>query len=845
MAKVPLSLQEALKTFDRSKANSDIELAEKEREDVLHRFPLDSWQSMDLSQYALGQGKKHDCFCYLMEFGTPHMGSIKGGSCRKCIIYRQQATGEWWYDKESYTSELKAWENIRSGFCQAFEKARKGEWDLIDDIEELSLGPALRTKTLSCYFPDDLLSIASSAHMIHFIKLLGEDNFKSSGSDAVRLNRLLLSKLRQRKEFANWTNGELSRFLYHWSHPRHQKRIVKISPGKDAEFWDECIEGGYICVGWDEVGDLRLFEDKESCQKQFYAEHSDMAKTAQKTKFKELWTLRELEPGDLVVAAQGKSKVLAVGEVIEPAYEWLEERAQNKHVVRVKWDPALASDIPSQSSWSLLTVAEVPQMLAAQILSKQSPDDRVAIQSLQANGILGDIGEALKRKGQAILYGPPGTGKTYNARRFAVTWLLSELGEDTNVLGTREQFKEAELRLSTGQVTPQAWWIVANPSQWSWDKLFLDKKVEYRYGRLQRNYPLVRNGDLVIGYQSTPDKKIVALARISKEMHTNANGDTKIELEPVAKVSNPIAYEELLSDDILSKSEPISFNNQGTLFRLTEHEFNRVSALLTERNPELRLSLENQETIGSLTRLTFHASYSYEDFIEGYRPSPTNNGTISLRMEDGIFKRVCAAAQANPKKPFLIFIDELNRANVAKVFGELITLLERDKRNLTITLPQSKESFKIPENVYILGTMNTADRSIKLLDAALRRRFSFIEIMPEPGLLAGAKVGTLSLSNFLDGLNKRIAAKEGREKQVGHSFLMDNDAPVTESEEFARRFRQDILPLLQEYCFDDYRVLSSYIGEELVDIEGQVLRSESLSDTDLLIAALEKEFRDL
>ena len=189
-----------------------------------------------------------------------------------------------------------------------------------------------------------------------------------------------------------------------------------------------------------------------------------------------------------------------------------------------------------------------------------------------------------------------------------------------------------------------------------------------------------------------------------------------------------------------------------------------------------------------------------------------------------------------------MLIDEINRANVAKVLGELITLLERDKRGLLISLPQSKEAFTIPPNVYVLGTMNTADRSIKLLDAALRRRFSFIEMMPDPTLLAGGKVGTLVLTDFLEELNRRIAAKEGREKQIGHSFLMDGTGPVAEPEEFARRFRQDILPLLQEYCYDDYRVLAEYIGEGLVDQEGQVLNEDRLTDPDQLLAALEKEF---
>lgn len=267
-----------------------------------------------------------------------------------------------------------------------------------------------------------------------------------------------------------------------------------------------------------------------------------------------------------------------------------------------------------------------------------------------------------------------------------------------------------------------------------------------------------------------------------------------------------------------------------------------VLSLLAERDPDLQPFVGDDEVVSPLTRVTFHPSYSYEDFIEGFRPHDTGDRSLSLRLADGVFKRVCHAALAQPTKRFLLVIDEINRANVAKVLGELITLLEIDKRGLLITLPQSKESFCIPPNVFLLGTMNTADRSIKLLDAALRRRFAFIELMPDVEVLRGAKVGTLALDDFLEELNRRIAKTEGREKQIGHSFLLEGGEPVTDADEFARRFRQEILPLLQEYCYDDYTALASYIGSKLVDKSAQTLDRERLSDADALVAALEEEF---
>jgi 5-methylcytosine-specific restriction enzyme B len=140
--------------------------------------------------------------------------------------------------------------------------------------------------------------------------------------------------------------------------------------------------------------------------------------------------------------------------------------------------------------------------------------------------------------------------------------------------------------------------------------------------------------------------------------------------------------------------------------------------------------------------------------------------------------------------------------------------------------------------------MNTADRSIKLLDAALRRRFAFIELMPDTKPLTGGKVGDLDLVQFMAGLNARIAATEGREKQIGHSFLLtDAGEPVSSPEEFAQRFRYEILPLLQEYSYEDYAELESYLGPALVNVREQSLNADVLSAPSDLVEALRVQFQ--
>ncbi|MBY0363347.1 MAG: AAA family ATPase [Phreatobacter sp.] len=229
-----------------------------------------------------------------------------------------------------------------------------------------------------------------------------------------------------------------------------------------------------------------------------------------------------------------------------------------------------------------------------------------------------------------------------------------------------------------------------------------------------------------------------------------------------------------------------------------------------------------------LVRLcSFHPGYGYEDFVEGLRPDIGAVG-MTFRPRPGIFRQLCQDAALAPDRPFFLVIDEINRGDVPRIFGELMTVLELDKRDQRVLLPLTGEALSVPRNIFMIATMNTADRSIALLDAALRRRFAFIELMPDETLVAHLKVGSLALDEWLVALNARLRAHlahDGRSRQVGHAYLLTKP-PIASATAFSRVLRDEIVPLIQEYCADDFGAVEAILGKELIDSVGGTLRHE-------------------
>lgn len=261
----------------------------------------------------------------------------------------------------------------------------------------------------------------------------------------------------------------------------------------------------------------------------------------------------------------------------------------------------------------------------------------------------------------------------------------------------------------------------------------------------------------------------------------------------------------------------------------------------TEQRQALTKKYKALSEAGRIRFVTFHQSYGYEEFVEGLKAETTEANQISYKVNDGIFKSIANAASVSELSPsvdrgdsaplpaqshveqhnHVLVIDEINRGNISKIFGELITLIEESKRagnneEIALTLPYSGKTFSVPNNLFIIGTMNTADRSLAMMDTALRRRFDFKEMMPKPELFNNRTVKGIDLTRLLETLNKRIEVLYDREHMLGHAFLFPVFNETDEDNAFIKlkdAFKNKIIPLLEEYFYEDWNKIRLVLGD--------------------------------
>ena len=428
-----------------------------------------------------------------------------------------------------------------------------------------------------------------------------------------------------------------------------------------------------------------------------------------------------------------------------------------------------------------------------------------------------------ERTKNILLYGPPGTGKTWLVTHFATYFLLSHNVSPTKadeywqaVTGKDEQAVR-ELQAEARAGTAQYWSVCEDKTafEWTWESLAETGEGFYDDHGISGSSQTPQEGDFVFGYRSGV-RQYVALARVTQGLHArekDGQAVKSIRLGNAVMLAQPVPLQLVQADSRVKPPSQLVAGMHKPIFALVPEDAAALTKAVETVNPT---GLPEGFGESFLEFVTFHQSFTYEEFVEGIRPETRPDGGVDYRVRPGVFRRICERAEQQPKKGFLLIVDEINRANIAKVLGELITLIEDDKRlgmpnEVQVTLPYSGERFGVPANLTILGTMNTADRSIALLDLALRRRFTFVEMPPDPSLLS-TDVAGVDLRALLTRLNKRVGALLDPDHRIGHSYLMG----VETADDLHFAWYHRIVPLLREYFYHDGERLQAVVGEAFV-----------------------------
>ena len=304
----------------------------------------------------------------------------------------------------------------------------------------------------------------------------------------------------------------------------------------------------------------------------------------------------------------------------------------------------------------------------------------------------------------------------------------------------------------------------------------------------------------------------------------------ELQLIEVPEITKPILCLDIKREKVEDRVHPFNFivygaPGTGKTYSMVEYALAVIENLQIEefksKYPDRKVNLEKYKSLvkaGRIVFTTFHQNYGYEEFIQGLRPDK-NSETMRFSTVDGVFKAIAdeALKHGNDER-FVIIIDEINRANISKVFGELITLIEADKRwgeeNETSVTLHSGEPFAVPNNLYIVGTMNSADKSISLIDAALRRRFDFVEQRPEATL-----VGDAVLRSILENINLSLVQElDSTDLLVGHSYFMKK-----EEKDLCNILNNNIIPLLYEYFYDNRRKVANLLNDAIQKANAEVV----------------------
>lgn len=738
-------------------------------------FPLESLKDMPLDKYT--NLNKEDSFCYWLESRTYELGSFWGGSSYKFLIYRynnKPAEGDprvisddkyAWYSNLGKDTAEEAYQVVRNEIIKVATLAQQGDFDAIDSLDRL--GHSYKWKIAFLYSNENLIPIYNRGMLQIVAYELGMKNVQKVRT--VDIQKYLMGQ-----------KGDKDLYDFY-------DELLKILDAKTKGNSFEDIKAAMI----EKLEDNNRFEARKS-GKEF------------------LWigTKDGLIGNDACHYEIVNDSFKKAGHSKDYVFVEMHHEGKKGNLFKSLQDVEGIKTFP----WTIR-------------------------------------GERINDKG-------------WNIKDFTLDELTNKLLEELEALDDVIGEKAKAIALKGKEASPegkQYWWLVGNPKIWSIAKMQVGEEQEYTLyneeGHKRKVFQYfvdAKEGDLVIGYESTPTKQIVGRLVLSRSSDGHSVAFKNIEALP-----SPISLSTLKNTPELQQMEYLK-SPQGSFFKLTEDEYDILMDLIREDNPlpkeetnevynrtkfldEVYVSFDDYEKLESLllrkknlilqgapgvgktfaaTRLAyaimgekddsrimqvqFHQNYSYEDFVMGYKPN--DNGGFDMKY--GVFHKFCSRAKVDKEHKYFFIIDEINRGNLSKIFGELLMLIEKDYREKEIQLAYNDELFSVPSNVYIIGMMNTADRSLAMIDHALRRRFSFFEMKPGFESTQFEEYVKNQMNPYLDHLikaiielNKVISEDDslGTGFCIGHSYLCN----LGFHDSLENIVEYDIIPMLREYWFDN------------------------------------------
>ncbi|OAD90279.1 hypothetical protein A7A78_06950 [Aequorivita soesokkakensis] len=611
-----------------------------------------------------------------------------------------------------------------------------------------------------------------------------------------------------------------------------------FAPGKNAIKFNEFYEIGEIGMGWDKIGDLAQYTSLDEIRQALYAAYGGEGDKRNDTTAN--WEFANvMDIGDIVIIKKGRSHILGYG-LVTSGYYYDGSKSEFTSRRKIEWKKK--GDWKVENSLVLKTLTDITKYPSYSQKFNTYYDELMNLMefnvesSIKFNQLIKEVFPL-----NQILYGPPGTGKTYISKEIAVKIAAPEFKVEES-LNSKEIRREINLKYQElydkGQIVFTTFHQSFSYEDFVegikplWEKSD-DKTDELEYGieagifmrccayAAYNCYKLLRQKDTNEKYSF--DDLYEAFIDQYREVEEKPNFRTITGREvEIFEINKNDSIRARAKDSKATHVAPLTKENLQKLY----DTFDSVA--------EIKNLQQVRDAVGVSPRITeFYAIFKGIKNFEKkeYKNLPKelleidttelDDAEIIKKFRAGVFDKAFEL-YSNKANPVVLIIDEINRGNVSSIFGELITLIEKDKRlggeeKLRVQLPYSKLSFGVPSNLYIIGTMNTADRSVEALDTALRRRFSFKEIMPDPSLIEAIEFDGFNLKEVLETINERIEFLLDRDHTIGHSYFMDLESDDTDGLEEV--FKNKVIPLLQEYFYHDYEKIALILGSGFVKVE--------------------------